>query len=127
MSLYPLKFRPRLVEKMWGGRKLETVLRKALPQNRPIGESWELFDFPPGVVDSSTDWISSEVINGPLTGRTLHWLVEHHREELLGPVALSGRHGQFPILIKFLELPRRPPCRSIPTRSMQLPIRMAHP
>lgn len=103
MSLYPLKFRPRLVEKMWGGRKLQTVLGKALPQGKPIGESWELFDFPPGVVDSSGDWISSEVINGPLAGRMLHWLLEHHREELLGPVALSGRQGQFPILIKFLD------------------------
>lgn len=103
MSLYPLKFRPRLVEKMWGGRKLQTVLGKKLPPAKPVGESWELFDFPPGVVDSSADWISSEVVNGPLAGRTLHWLVEHHREELLGPVALSGRQGQFPILIKFLD------------------------
>lgn len=103
MVLYPLKFRPRLVEKMWGGRKLQTVLGKSLPEGKPIGESWELFDFPPGVVESSRDWISSEVTNGPLAGRTLHWLVEHHREELLGPVSLSGAHGQFPILIKFLD------------------------
>jgi mannose-6-phosphate isomerase len=62
-----------------------------------------LFDFPPGVVESSSGWISSEVVNGPLAGRTLHWLVEHHREELLGPIALSGPAGQFPILIKFLD------------------------
>ena len=26
MSLYPLKFKPRFVEKMWGGRKIETVI-----------------------------------------------------------------------------------------------------
>lgn len=92
-----------MVEKMWGGRKLQTVLGKALPADKPIGESWELFDFPPGVVDSSKDWISSQVTNGPLAGRTLHWLVENHRQELLGPVAPSGEHGQFPILIKFLD------------------------
>jgi mannose-6-phosphate isomerase len=103
MSLYPLQFRPRFVEKMWGGRKLETLLGKALPKGKPIGESWELFDFPPGVVGSAGDWVSSEVANGSLAGRTLHWMVEHHREELLGPVALSGEHGQFPILIKFLD------------------------
>lgn len=103
MPLYPLKFRPRLVEKMWGGRKLQTVLGKRLPEGKPIGESWELFDFPPGVVESSSDWISSEVVNGPLVGHTLHWLVEHHRNELLGPVPLSGSAGQFPILIKFLD------------------------
>lgn len=103
MLLYPLKFRPKWVEKMWGGRKLQTVLGKPLPEGKLIGESWELFDFPPGVVESSNDWVSSEVINGPLAGRTLHWLVEHHRDELLGTVSLSGRDGQFPILIKFLD------------------------
>jgi len=103
MMLYPLKFRPRLVEKMWGGRKLQMVLGKSLPEGKPIGESWELFDFPPGVVESSKGWVSSEVVNGPLAGRMLHWLVENHRDELLGPVPLSGREGQFPILIKFLD------------------------
>ena len=50
MSLYPLKFKPRFVEKIWGGRKLETVLGKSLPPNQQIGESWELYDFPPGVL-----------------------------------------------------------------------------
>ena len=103
MSLYPLKFRPKLVEKMWGGSKLQTVLGKPLPPGKPIGESWELFDFPPGAVESSADWVSSEVANGPLAGRTLHWLVQNHRQDLLGPVSPSGRDGQFPILIKFLD------------------------
>jgi mannose-6-phosphate isomerase len=103
MSLYPLKFRPRLVEKMWGGRKLQTVLGKPLPEGKPIGESWELYDFPPGVVESSNEWVSSEVANGPLAGRSLHSLVQEYRAELLGPVKLAGREGQFPILIKFLD------------------------
>jgi len=31
MPLYPLKFKPRFVGKMWGGRKIETVLGKSLP------------------------------------------------------------------------------------------------
>ena len=31
MSLYPLKFKPRYVEKIWGGRKLESVLGKVRP------------------------------------------------------------------------------------------------
>ena len=29
-SLYPLKFEPRLVDKLWGGRKLATVLGLSL-------------------------------------------------------------------------------------------------
>lgn len=102
-SLYPLKFRPRFVEKMWGGRKLQTVLGKAIPPGKPIGESWELYDFPPGIVDSSEQWISSEIANGPLAGRSLHWAVQEFGADLYGRAALSGKHGQFPILIKFLD------------------------
>src|SRR4051812_1616971 len=103
MSLYPLKFKPRFVEKMWGGRKIETVLGKRLPPDKPIGESWELYDFPPGVVDESPDWLSSEIANGPLAGRTLHWLAGEFGRDLLGNVSPGPPHGQFPILIKYLD------------------------
>lgn len=103
MTLYPFKFRPRLVEKMWGGRKLETVLGKSLPKGKQIGESWELYDFPPGVVEGSVDWVSSEIANGPLAGRTLHWAVGQFKWDLYGDVSLAGEHGQFPLLIKFLD------------------------
>jgi len=103
MTIYPFKFRPRLVEKMWGGRKLQTVLGKALPPGKMIGESWELYDFPPGVVDRSADWISSEIANGPLAGRTLHWAVGEFKADLYGDVPLVGEHGQFPLLVKFLD------------------------
>lgn len=103
MSLYPLKFKPRFVEKMWGGRKIETVLGKGLPPDKPIGESWELYDFPPGVIDESVDWVSSEIANGPFAGRTLHWLMGEFGKDLLGNVQACGPHNQFPILIKFLD------------------------
>jgi len=100
-SLYPLKFKPRWVEKIWGGRKMETVLGKPLPEEKLIGESWELYDFPPGVVEKTGEWVSSEVTNGPLAGKTLHELVSQFGPELHGDVALLN--GQFPILIKFLD------------------------
>ena len=104
-NLYPLKFRPRFVQKMWGGRRLETVLGKKLPPDEAIGESWELFDFPPGVVDNSADWVSAEVAEGPSAGRTLHDLMTGDRESLLGSAApVDTPHGpQFPLLIKFLD------------------------
>jgi mannose-6-phosphate isomerase len=102
MPLYPLKFKPRFVGKMWGGRKIETVLGKSLPPGA-IGESWELYDFPPGVVDESADWISAEVAEGRLAGKTLHELVQEFGRDLCGDVPLVGPHGQFPILIKFLD------------------------
>jgi mannose-6-phosphate isomerase len=103
MALYPLKFKPRFVEKMWGGRKIETVLGKPLPAGKQIGESWELYDFPPGVVENSTEWISAAVSNGALAGRTLHSIVAEFGRELIGDVPLVGEYGQFPILIKFLD------------------------
>jgi mannose-6-phosphate isomerase len=102
MSLYPLKFKPRFVEKMWGGQKLETVLGKKLPTTNPVGESWELYDFPPGVVEASTDWVSAEIANGPLAGKSLHYVVSEFGRDLTGDVPLVG-DGQFPILIKFLD------------------------
>src|SRR6185295_5791128 len=43
----------------------------------------------------------SVVANGPLAGKDLHWLVEHHRAELLGPASLQN--GRFPLLIKLLD------------------------
>lgn len=103
MPLYPLKFHPRLVEKMWGGRKIQDVLGKSLPPGKQIGESWELYDFPPGVVESSEQWASSEIANGPLAGRSLHWAISEFGRDIHGDVPLTGEQGQFPILIKFLD------------------------
>jgi len=102
MSLYPLKFRPRFVEKIWGGRKLESVLGKSIPAGKMIGESWELYDFPPGIIDKSGDWVSAEIANGPLAGRSLHSVIKEFSGDLMGNVALSPA-GQFPVLIKFLD------------------------
>jgi len=100
--LYPLKFQPRFVEKMWGGRQIESSLGKKLPGEKPIGESWEIYDFPPGVVDGSGQWVSAAVSNGPLAGRTLHQLVQQFGKDLHGSVPLVGA-SQFPILIKYLD------------------------
>jgi mannose-6-phosphate isomerase len=100
--LYPLKFKPRLVDKIWGGRKLETVLGKPLPPARQIGESWELYDFPPGVVESNPGWVSAEIASGPLAGRTLHQVIEEYGRAVHGDVALLPG-GQFPILLKYLD------------------------
>lgn len=104
-SLPPLVFEPRFVEKLWGGRKLETELGKKLPAEVPIGESWEIFDFPPGYVEGTDDWVSAVVAGGEHKGRSLHDLVTEHAELLLGkrvpvPTAVGG---QFPLLIKFLD------------------------
>lgn len=113
MNLYPLKFVPRLVPKMWGGRALERVLDKTLPSDKNIGESWELFDFPPGTVgpdatqrgDDPNGWVSSRISNGPLKGENLHSVMLFERAALLGAAQpVETAHGpQFPLLIKFLD------------------------
>src|SRR5450759_2481409 len=94
MALYPLKFEPRFVEKIWGGRKFADLLGKTMPTGQ-IGESWELYDFPPGVMDKTTNWVSARIANGPLVGQTLHDLVQKRRDELCGHVALVNGE-QFP-------------------------------
>jgi mannose-6-phosphate isomerase len=94
--LYPLTFRPIFKERVWGGRNLERLYHKPLPSKVPIGESWEISDRPGDV---------SVITNGPLAGKDLHWLMEHHGQELLGNPQPSG--ARFPLLIKILDAEER--------------------
>jgi mannose-6-phosphate isomerase len=77
---YPMLLEPRYVAKPWGGRRLEKVFGRALPDAVAVGESWELFDRPAG---------SSVVRNGPLKGKTLE--------------ALRGKR-ELPLLVKILDV-----------------------
>jgi mannose-6-phosphate isomerase len=93
LTLYPLLFEPCYVYKIWGGRKMESLLGRALPEG-PVGESWELCD--------RTD-AQSVVAHGPLQGKTLGQLLQEHGAELMGP-RLHERHGkQFPLLFKLID------------------------
>ena len=87
----PLTFQPIFIERMWGGRRLESEFHKKLPPQKRIGESWE-------VVDRSE--AQSVVAGGPLYGRTLHELWTQNREEIFGDVSDIPR---FPVLIKILD------------------------
>ena len=42
----PLAFEPIFIERMWGGRRLESEFHKKLPPQKRIGESWEIVDRP---------------------------------------------------------------------------------
>ena len=87
----PLTFQPIFIERMWGGRRLESEFHKKLPPQKRIGESWE-------IVDRSE--AQSVVTGGPLGGRTLHELWTQQREEIFGDLADTPR---FPLLIKILD------------------------
>jgi len=87
-SLYPLLMQPSLHVKVWGGRRLETVLGKTLPSAEPYGEAWEVHD-------------TATVANGDLAGQTLGALVMRYDKDLLG-VRNDPALG-FPLLVKFLD------------------------
>ena len=90
--LHPLLFQPVFMERVWGGRNLERLYQKPLPAGKVIGESWEISDRPEAV---------SVIANGPLAGKTLRWLMEEHRRDLLGSSADAA--GRFPLLVKILD------------------------
>jgi mannose-6-phosphate isomerase len=79
------------MERVWGGRHLESLYGKRLPSAALIGESWEIVDRPEA---------QSVVHEGPLRGKTLHELWCKHRDEIFGAVADAPR---FPILAKLLD------------------------
>jgi len=85
-------FHPIFKERVWGGRMLESLYGKSLPMGVPIGESWEVSDRPGD---------ESVIADGPLAGRTLRWVMEHHGSELLGRSRPAG--GRFPLLCKILD------------------------
>jgi mannose-6-phosphate isomerase len=87
----PLVFEPLFMERVWGGRRLESLYGKRLPSAALIGESWEIVDRPEA---------QSVVHEGPLRGATLHELWCKHREEIFGKVPDSPG---FPILAKLLD------------------------
>ena len=93
--LYPLKFKPILKEKIWGGRRLGEKLGKRLPAGRAVGESWEL---------SGLDGNRSVVRNGPLKGNDLEELIEVYMGELVGDRVYERFGLQFPLLIKYLDV-----------------------
>ena len=92
----PITFKPLFAERVWGGRRLESLYGKKLPQGPPIGESWEIVDRDPE---------QSVVAAGPLKGRTLHELWTEHRAEVFGKTASVD--PRFPLLFKLLDARER--------------------
>ena len=93
MDVYPLKFEPIYLEKIWGGRNLQRLFARELPEGQAIGESWELADLAEGV---------SVVANGPDAGTTLTELTARLGPRLLGGAAAMP-DGRFPLLLKLLD------------------------
>lgn len=92
MHMQLLQFKPLYMERVWGGRGLKEKLGRPLPEEKLIGESWEIVDRPEA---------QSVVSNGPKAGLTLRQLLDESADDLLGPGA--DRSQPFPILVKWLD------------------------
>lgn len=89
----PITFKPIYMQRVWGGRELERVYGRTLPDpHLPFGESWE-------IVDRENE--QSVVDEGPLAGTSLHELWQERRSEIFGEG--YERYSRFPILIKILD------------------------
>ncbi|NJR42664.1 MAG: mannose-6-phosphate isomerase [Akkermansiaceae bacterium] len=89
----PITFHPLYMERVWGGRELERVYGRALPNPvLPYGESWEIVD---------REETQSVVCDGRFAGKTLNELWVQHREEVFGDGFPDSE--RFPILIKILD------------------------
>jgi len=93
MSLYPLKFEPICLEKIWGGNRLKTLLGKKY-NLKNCGESWEI---------SGVEGNISVVSNGFLKGNDLSELIEIYMGELVGDKVYEQFGLEFPLLIKFID------------------------
>lgn len=93
--LYPLRFKEALRNYGFGDRWIVEVYEKeGLPGDHRVAETWEICDRP-------TE--SSVVINGPLSGQTLHELIDTYGASLLGQDVIARCGTRFPLLIKFLD------------------------
>jgi mannose-6-phosphate isomerase len=91
--LYPLKFKPIIKDKIWGGSRLKTILNKKCKTGK-AGESWEISGFPGNV---------SLVSNGFLAGNNLEELIEVYMGDLVGDAVFEKFGTLFPLLIKFID------------------------
>jgi mannose-6-phosphate isomerase len=86
-----LTFHPLYKERVWGGRRLETVFGRNLPGKNPIGESWELVD---------REDAQSIICEDEFHGTSLHDLWTDLRREIFGE---GYDFFRFPIIVKILD------------------------
>jgi len=93
-SLYPIKFKPRLKEMLWGGKALKTKYGKDVADGKKIGESWEI---------SGVEGDKSIVSNGFLKGNDLEEIVEIYMGDLVGDQVYENFGTEFPLLVKLID------------------------
>jgi mannose-6-phosphate isomerase len=94
LKLYPLKFKPILRQKLWGGDRIQNIYRHNEPKLAQVGESWDV---------SAMDDDDCEVINGWLEGNSLADLVEVYMGDLVGDKVYEQYGSEFPLLLKIID------------------------
>lgn len=95
-KLYPLKFHPILIDKLWGGENLSHYINKK-SDSKELGESWEISAVPGDV---------SVVANGQFKDWTLQELLDNYKYDLVGKENYKKFGNTFPLLIKFIDAKR---------------------
>lgn len=96
----PLYFKPLLMERVWGGNRLDTLFGKSLPAGKVIGESWELCD---------RNNEQTLIDGGDFDGRSLRSLIAAHPHLVYGQAfsaaseSLDKKIPRFPLLIKYID------------------------
>ena len=93
-DLYPLKFKPIVKNKVWGGNILAKLYNKQQYTLPNIGESWEI---------SGVQGNLSVVANGFLAGNNIEELIEIYMGDITGDAIYEKFGNEFPLLIKFIE------------------------
>lgn len=94
MKLYPLKFEPQYLEKIWGGNRIKNYFKRTEIDFEKCGESWEI---------SGVEGRESVVSNGFLKGNNLNELTEIYMDELLGHKVFLHYGNEFPLLLKLID------------------------
>lgn len=93
MALYPLKFDTIFKDKIWGGNKIKTILKKDYDLSN-CGETWEI---------SGVKGNISVVSEGGLKGKDLTSLIDEYKGTLVGEKVFKKFGNEFPLLIKFID------------------------
>lgn len=93
-TLYPFKFKTIFKDKIWGGNKIKTHLKKDFGSLPNCGETWEI---------SAVKGNVSVVANGNLAGNNLAQLIEEYQHKLVGNKVYQRFGNEFPLLIKFID------------------------
>ncbi|MCF0184701.1 MAG: class I mannose-6-phosphate isomerase [Bacteroidaceae bacterium] len=91
--MYILKFKPRFVEKPWGGQTIKTVRGDVPADLKNVGELWSI---------SAVHGDVTEVANGYLAGMGLDELCLRYGATILG-AHVQSKFGEFPMLVKLID------------------------